>query len=111
MRGTDKIIREFTEKLKQTEEYKRYEKNRDKVREYPGLQEEINAYRRKNYKLQKSDEELFDRIDAFEKEYEQFRSNPVVEEYLQAELAVCRMIQEIYTQIAEAIDLDIYLDM
>ena len=87
-------------------------KNRTRVREYPGLQEEINEYRRKNYLLQKSDdEELFDRIDEFEREYEQLRENPVVEEYLQAELAVCRMIQEINMQIADAIDLDIYLDL
>lgn len=50
---------------------------------------------------------MFDEIDAFEKEFEEFRSNPVVEEYLQAELAVCRMVQNIYTQIAEAIDLDL----
>ena len=54
---------------------------------------------------------MFDRIDEFEREYEQLRENPVVEEYLQAELAVCRMIQEINMQIADAIDLDIYLDL
>ncbi|MBO5094871.1 MAG: YlbF family regulator [Lachnospiraceae bacterium] len=111
MRTTDEIIREFTEKLKQTKEYRLYEIKRDRAREFPGLQEEINAYRTKNYLLQQSGEELFDRIDEFEREYEQFRANPVVEEYLQAELAVCRMLQDIYTQIAEAIDLDIYPDM
>lgn len=111
MGTTDKIIREFTERLKQTDEYRLYKKKRDRVREFPGLQEEINAYRKKNYMLQQSGEELFDRIDEFEREYEQFRANPVVEEYLQAELAVCRMLQNIYTQIAEAIDLDIYLDI
>lgn len=111
MRETEKIIREFTERLKQTEEYKLYVIKRDKVHEYPGLQEEINEYRKKNYMLQKSEDELFDKIDAFEREYEEFRANPVVEEYLQAELAVCRMMQEIYAQIADAIDLDIYLDL
>lgn len=111
MKDTEKIIQEFINRLKQTQEYKLYVKNRSRVREYPGLQEEINEYRKKNYLLQKSDDEgLFDRVDEFEKEYEQFRANPVVEEYLQSELAVCRMIQEINMQIADAIDLDIYLD-
>lgn len=110
MKETDKIIQEFTERLKMTREYKLYEDSREKVGLYPGLQEQINEYRRKNYMLQKSEEDLFDKIDAFEKEYEEFRSNPVVEAYLDAEVAVCRMIREIYAQIASAIELDIYLD-
>ena len=111
MKETDKIIHEFTERLKRTEEYRQYVEKRDKVREYPGLQDDINEFRRKNYLLQNSGEELFDKIDTFVKEYEEFRSNPVVEDYLQAELAVCRMVQNIYTQIAEAIDLDLSMDL
>jgi cell fate (sporulation/competence/biofilm development) regulator YlbF (YheA/YmcA/DUF963 family) len=107
MKETDRIIHEFTERLKDTQEYRLYEIKRDKVREYPGLQGEINEYRRRNFMLQNSGGEVFDEIDAFEKEFEEFRSNPVVEGYLQAELAVCRMVQNIYTQIAEAIDLDL----
>lgn len=108
MKETEKIINDFTERLKQTEEYKLYVKKRSRVQEYPGLREEINEFRRRNYMLQKSEGELFDEIDAFEREYEEFRANPVVEEYLQAELAVCRMMQEIYAEIAEAVDLDLW---
>ena len=40
--------------------------------------------------------------------YNKMRSNPVVDEYLEAELAVCKMMQEVYAQIADAIDLDIH---
>ncbi len=111
MKETDAIIREFTERLKQTREYQQYGEKRDKVRECPGLMDEINVYRRRNYEMQTSEEELFDKVDEFAKEFESFRANPVVEEYLQAELAVCRMVRDVYTQIAEAIDLDIYLDL
>jgi len=107
---TEKVIEEFTKKLRQTREYRLYTEVVDKIRDFPGLEEEINEYRRKNYLLQKSEEDLFDKIDAFEREYEQFRTNPMVEEYLQAELEVCRMMQEVYVQIAEAVDLDICLD-
>ena len=109
MKETEKIIREFTERLKRTEAYRIYLEKRENVAKFPGLQEAINEFRRKNYQLQKSEDELFDKVDEFVKEYEEFRSNPVVEEYLQAELAVCRMLQRIYSAIAEAIDLDIYL--
>lgn len=108
MKETEKIIRDFVENLRMTQEYKLYEYSRERVRMYPGLWEQIDEYRRKNYMLQKSEEDLFDKMDAFDKEYEEFRSNPVVETYLEAEAAVCKMIREIYEQIASAIELDIY---
>lgn len=111
MRETDKIIQEFIERLRMTQEYKQYEDSREKVRMYPGLWEQINEYRRKNYMLQKSEEDLFDKIDAFEKEYEEFCSNPVVAAYFEAEDAICRMIREIHVQVVTAIELDIYLDV
>ena len=111
MRETDQIIHEFAGRLRQTEEYRTYEERRDRVREYPGLMDEINEFRKRNYLMQKSEGELFDKIDAFAREYEEFRSNPVVDQYLRAELAVCRMVQNIYTEIAEAIDVEITLDM
>ena len=111
MKETEAIIKEFTQRLKETPEYRQYGEKRDKVREYPGLMDEINVYRKRNYEMQTSEEELFDKIDEFAKEYESFRAKPVVEEYLQAELEVCRMVRDVYTQIAEAIDLDIYLEL
>ncbi len=111
MRETEKIIQEFVQRLRMTREYKLYEYSKERVRMYPGLWEQIDEYRRKNYMLQKSEEDLFDKIDAFDREYEEFRSNPVVESYLEAEVSVCKMIREIYEQIASAIELDIYPEL
>lgn len=111
MKETEKIIQDFVERLRMTREYKLYEYSKERVRMYPGLWEQINEYRRKRYLLQKSEEDLFDRLDAFDKEYEEFRSNPPVETYLEAEAAVCKMIREIYEQIASVIELDIYPEL
>ena len=41
------------------------------------------------------------------KESEEFRKNPLVDEFLQAELCVCRIMQKITQDMVEAIDLDI----
>ena len=38
---------------------------------------------------------MLEKLDAFEKEYEEFRANPLVDDFLRAELAFCRMIQEV----------------
>ena len=45
-------------------------------------------------------------MDAFEKEYEKFRENPIVDDFLRAELAFCRLIQEINVMITEELDFE-----
>ena len=45
-------------------------------------------------------------MEAFEKEYEKFREDPFVDGFLQAELAFCRMMQEVYVLLAEEIDFE-----
>ena len=45
-------------------------------------------------------------MDAFEKEYEKFRENPIVDDFLKAELAFCRLMQEINMIITEELDFE-----
>ena len=53
-----------------------------------------------------STEELFDRVDAFERDYREWKKNPLVTEFLDAELAFCRMMQEANMQIMDAMDFE-----
>ena len=45
--------------------------------------------------LQDLRKKAFDKIDQFTRENEAFRENPLVSDFLAAELAFCRMMQEI----------------
>lgn len=45
-------------------------------------------------------------MDAFEKEYEEFREDSMVDDFLRAELAFCRMMQEITLCITEMVDFE-----
>ena len=45
-------------------------------------------------------------IEAFEKEYRDFRENPLVNDFLAAELAFCRMLQNNNARITDAIDFE-----
>ena len=47
---------------------------------------------------------LGEEVDAFEKEYEKFRENPIVDDFLRAELAFCRLMQEVNTYITGELD-------
>ena len=45
-------------------------------------------------------------MEAFEQEYMKFRENPLVEDFLRAELAFCRMMQEVNILITAEIDFE-----
>jgi len=76
-----------------SDEYKRYACIRDKVKEDPELKARIDAFRTRNFELQRSDD-AFDRLDQFEREYEALMEESMVSEFLDAELAFCRMMQK-----------------
>ena len=74
----------------------------------PDLFARVKEYRQMNFALQSGTqaEELLDKLDAFEKEYEKFREDPLVDDFLRAELAFCRMIQEINSQLMTELDFE-----
>ena len=45
-------------------------------------------------------------LDKFEREYEQFRANPKVHNFLARELAFIRLMQGIVDEVMDAIDFD-----
>ena len=97
MADVSKQMQMFIEMVKETETYKEYERQKNRLRAYPDLKERIDQYRQHNFEIQTNtaQEQLFDRVDAFQKEYESFREIPLVHDFLAAELDYCRMIQQI----------------
>lgn len=86
------------------EEYLAYRAELDKVLQIPDLKAQIDEYRKRNYELQSRPDIDFDKLDRFEKEYENFRSNPAVSDFLAAELAFCKRMQAIETRITVELD-------
>ncbi len=88
--------------------YREYLFQREKIKKQPDLYEKVNEFRQRNFDLQNETEsdELLDRVEAFELEYEKFRENPLVDDFLRAELAFCRLMQEVYVLLAEEIDFE-----
>lgn len=99
----------FMATLKDTPEYKNFCMQRDKIKAQPQLKAQIDEYRKRNFELQNSDErkeDLFERMEQLEKDYARLCENPLVRDFLEAELALCRMVQEINLEIANALDFD-----
>ena len=102
------MVDELIIAVKASDIYKNYVREKERVAKHPQLKEEIDEYRRKNYEMQSMthDEEMFDRIDQFQKQYEEFRENPLVSDFLEAELAFCRLLQEVTGRIVQAMDFE-----
>lgn len=98
----------FVRSIKETDTYKRYYYQLGKIKKNPGLFEKVNEYRVKNFEIQNNSQgrELFEKMDTFEKEYEKLRENPIVDDFLRAELALCRMMQEVNIYITEELDFE-----
>ena len=102
MNNVDSAVERLIFVIKESETYREYTTQLEKVKQCPGLKEQIDEFRTRNYMLQTGGEAAFDKIEQMEKEYEDFRENPYVSDFLAAELAFCRMMQDINIRIIEA---------
>jgi len=97
--------------IRDTEVYAEYERQKEKVNRIPDLKAQIDTFRIRNFEIQNlsDDADVFQKIEDFEREYESFRENPIVSDFLSAELALCRMMQEINIRLTAALDFDLNL--
>lgn len=98
----------FIEEIRKSGIYREYDHQKEKLKRQPELFAMVAEYRQRNFALQTETpgEELLDRLDAFEREYEEFRANPLVDDFLRAELAFCRMMQEVNVLITAELDFE-----
>ena len=101
-------LEQLAQAVKESEVYREYRRQSERVDNAGDMREKIDEYRVRNFELQNSvqTEDLLDKLDDFEREYEKFREDPLVEEFLDAELAFCCMMQEIDVKLAEAMDFE-----
>lgn len=101
-------IKKFAAYIQKSETYQEYLLQRERLKKQPELYDKVNEYRQRNFDIQNEtdSEEMFDRMEAFEQEYAKFRENPLVEDFLRAELAFCRMMQDINVLLTAEIDFE-----
>lgn len=94
--------------IQNSREYRQFQEISSKVNAEPELRERINTFRKLVYDVQNSNEplDMYAEQERLCREYEEFRKNPLVDEFLKAELRVCRVVQYVMERIATEIDLD-----
>lgn len=106
MRNMEEAVLIYISAIKASDEYQDYVSEKEKVKQHPELKAQIDEYRHRNYLMQTSPDTAFEQIEQFEQEYAGFRENPLVADFLSAELAFCRMLQGINTQVTESLDFE-----
>ena len=100
--------KQFVKEICGTDVYKKYVMQLTRLKQNPELSKQVNDYRKLNFEMQNAAQvdDLFDKMDYFEKEYKQFRENVIVDDFLTAELALCRMMQEINALIVDGLNFE-----
>jgi len=104
-------IEELKQSLLESEAFLRYQKVRAEVHNYPEKEYRLHEFRRKNYFLHNSREQLdlFTEEDRLEQEYADVYKDPLLGEYLAAEVAVCRIIQQVNKELIGCLDFEAIL--
>ena len=103
----DEAIDNFIGFLKDTDIYKEYRSALEELNKDPDLKRRVDDFRQRNYNFQQSEDIDLNEYDQFRSEMVGFRaSDQRVDTFLDAELALCRMIQDISYRSTEAIDFE-----
>lgn len=105
----DENISSLLEAFKESPEYVEFQKQNEILKQKPELKKRVDAFREDNYRVQNEcgSDNLFDVVEQMGKESAELRRHPEVNAYLDAELALCKMMQKICVKLAEGIDMDI----
>lgn len=91
-----------------SEEYTKFQFYRERLMKDEDLYRKVNEFREKNFELQiTGDSANANVVEHLSHQYANILERPVVSEYMQAELILCRKLQQMYRTITEKIELDL----
>ena len=109
MREIDRLKSELAEAVKNSQEYKNYSICKGLLAGKPDLERTVNEIRRQNFEFQNSEDfdDSFDAINDISRRFECVSAEDVANDFLKAELCLCRMVQDICKTIIEDIDFNL----
>lgn len=106
MNAVDESVNSLIDVIKKSEVYLEYRKQLDLLKQDPELKRQVDEFRKRNYEMQMNEDMDFGMLARFQSEFKDFRQNPLVDNFLAAELDFCKMMQKINFTITEAIDFE-----
>ncbi len=109
MEKIQRCVEALMEEIRQGETYQKYIRCEKKLHEHPELLEKIDEMRVAAYRLHNGEGsgDIYMQIEQYEQKFHEYRKHPLVNEFLEAELDVCKMMQRIGTSIQGGITIRI----
>ena len=93
--------------IRETPEYRDYARLLKELQKDPALYARVNEMREKNFLAHQSEnEDLMDFVDALTNEYDDVIAMPVVTDFIEAEAAFCKMMQEFNDTLTYGLEFD-----
>ncbi len=94
--------------FKSTVEYNDYRVLLERLREDAGVYERVREFREKTFLIQQGNEsDIIERTDALACEYDDVISSPLVNDFITAEAAFCKLVRDFTTSVTEELEFDI----
>lgn len=101
------LANQVLETIRNTEEYKRYRELLEEIKKDPTIYDRVNELREKNFMIQQSEsDDILDMIDALTNEYEDVINMELASEFLSAEVALCRLVQDFNRILVDGLEFD-----
>ncbi len=109
MSRVDELAAELAKAIVESEEYKDFLRCKEEISKNPQLYQAVNELRRHNFELQNTEgvADMYEEVVRIFDKYAYIRTNVVANQFLRAELSVCRMIQDIQRTLIEDMDFDV----
>ena len=99
---------QVTQALKETYEYGEYRRLLEAMRANGPVYDRVREFREKNFFIQQqASDDMLDLLDALTNEYEDVINMELVNDFIEAEAAFCRLIQDFNTAIIDNLEFDI----
>ncbi|MBP5553615.1 MAG: YlbF family regulator [Lachnospiraceae bacterium] len=107
MEYIEAALQTYIAALKGSEVYQEYRRALDELKKDPDLKRRVDDFRKRNYNFQQSEDIELGEYDSFRTEMLDFRAkNPVADQFFDAELALCKMMQDTTYRITESLDFE-----
>ena len=109
MSNIDYYVNRVIEEIKSESVYRQYTTSLEKLNANPEIKRQVDELRRLNYQAQvkNDDTDSYDTIDDIDDKINELSYIPEVNQFLEAEAALCRLLQDISVRVHEAIHLDV----
>lgn len=109
MSNIDYYVNRVIEEIKSESVYRQYTTSLEKLNANPEIKRQVDELRRLNYQAQIKNDDIdsYDTIDDIDDKINELSCIPEVNQVLEAEAALCRLLQDISVRVHEAIHLDV----